>query len=178
VKSVNTNILMKRFAAILGSALIGTMLATASYAATEPVVAQVTFADPIAITQNNALQYGVIDHVLNAEVITIAPDSSLSGDGVPLILGGTQAAANLTIDAEALQVLSIQVGTIIDGTGYALSAFTCKYNGGSDTACQAAPHIPTAVASAILLIGATLTGDNLATPGPANGSFIVTVTYQ
>ena len=175
---MNTKIWMRKSLAILGAALMGTMLATASYAATEPVVAQVTFADPITITGNNALQYGVIDEVLNAEVITIAPDSTLSGSGVPLILGGTQAAANLTIDAEALQVLSIQVGTIVNGTGYALTAFTCKYNGGGDAACQAAPHTPTAVASAILLIGATLTGDNLATPGPANGSFIVTVTYQ
>ena len=175
---MNTNIWMKKFLAILGSALMGTMLATASYAATEPVVAQVTFADPIAITENNALQYGIIDHVLNLEVITIAPDSTLSGSGVPLILGGTQAAANLTIDAEALQVLSIQVGTIVDGTGYALSAFTCKYNGGGDSPCQAAPHTPTAVASALLLIGATLTGDNAAVPGAADGSFIVTVTYQ
>ena len=175
---MKTNIWMKKFLAILGSALMGTMLATSSYAATEPVVAQVTFADPIAITENNALQYGVIDHVLNLEVITIDPDSLLTGSGVPLILGGTQAAANLTIDAEALQVLSIQVGTIVDGTGYALSAFTCQYNGGSNTACQAAPHTPTAVASATLFIGATLTGDNAAIPGPADGSFIVTVTYQ
>ena len=175
---MNTSNWMKRFAAIAGSALMGLMLASVSYAATEPVVAQVTFADPIAITEVNALQYGIIDEVLNTEVITIAPDSSTSGSGTGFILGGTQAAANLTIDAEALQVLSIQVGTIVNGTGYALSAFTCKYNGGTDTACQAAPHTPTAIASATLLIGATLTGDNLAVAGSADGSFIVTVTYQ
>lgn len=168
----------KGLLATTGAAFVGLMLATVSQAATESVVAQVTFADPVTIVENGSLRYGVIDQVLNLEVITIAPDSSTSGSGVPLILGGTQAAADLTVTASNPQNISIQVGSIIDGAGYALSAFTCKYNNGSDTACQAAPYNTASVASATLLIGATLTGDNLAVVGTADGSFIVTITYQ
>lgn len=170
--------LMKGLLGIVGSAVLGLTIASVAHADTESVVAQVTFADPVTITENNALQYGVIDQVLNTETIIIAPDSSLSGTGTGLILGDTQAAANLTVTATASQTLSIQVGSIVNGTGYALSGFTCNYNGGTDTACQAAPHTPSSVASATLLVGATLTGDNNAVAGAADGSFVVTVTYQ
>ena len=173
---MNTNIWMKKFLAILGSALMGLMLATVARAAVENVVAQVTFADPVTIVEVNSLQFGIIDHVLNTETIIIAPDDGLSGTGSGLVLGGTQAAAELTITAEALQTLTILIDTIVDGTGYALSAFVCNYNGGTDTACNSLT--PTAVATAPLLIGATLTGDNLAVPGAADGSFNVTILYQ
>ena len=173
---MNTNIRMKTFLAILGSALMGLMLATVARAAVENVVAQVTFADPVSIVEVNSLQFGIIDHVLNTETIILGTDDSVSGTGSGLVIGGTQAAAELTITAEVSQVLTILIDTIVDGTGYALSAFVCNYNGGTDTACNSLT--PTAVASAPLLIGATLTGDNLAVPGPANGSFNVTILYQ
>jgi hypothetical protein len=113
---------------------------------------------------------------LNTETIIIAPNSSVSGTGTALILGGTQAAANLTVTATASQTLTILVDSIVNGTGYALSAFVCNYNSGTDTACNS--YTPTSVASATLLIGATLTGDNLAVAGAADGSFNVTVAYQ
>ena len=173
---MNTNIRMKRFLAILGSALMGLMLATVARAAVENVVAQVTFADPVSIVEVNSLQFGIIDHVLNTETIILGTDDSVSGTGSGLVIGGTQAAAELTITAEVSQVLTILISGIVDGTGYALSAFVCKYNGGTDTACNSLT--PTAVASAPLLIGATLTGDNLAVPGTADGSFNVTILYQ
>jgi hypothetical protein len=152
------------------------MLATSGHAAVENVVAQVTFADPVTIVEVNSLQFGIIDHVLNTELIILGTDDSVGGSGAGLVLGGTQAAAELTVDGEASQVLTILIDGIVDGTGYALSAFVCSYNGGADTACNSL--LPTAVASAPLLIGATITGDNLATPGPANGSFNVTILYQ
>ncbi len=167
---------MKRFAAILGSALTGLMLATAAHSAVENVVAQVKFANPVTITPVNALQFGIIDHVLNTETIIIGTDDGLSGTGAGLVLGGTQAAAELTIAAEASQVLTILIDTILPGVGYALSAFVCNYDTGTDTACNS--YTPTAVASAPLLIGATLTGDNLATPGNRDGTFNITIAYQ
>jgi hypothetical protein len=126
--------------------------------------------------RSNALQYGILDQTLNTETIIIAPNSSVSGTGTALILGGTQAAANLTVTATASQTLTILVDSIVNGTGYALSAFVCNYNSGTDTACNS--YTPTSVASATLLIGATLTGDNLAVAGAADGSFNVTVAYQ
>ncbi len=169
---------MKGLLAILGPALIGLMLVTGADANNpEPVTVSMDFVDPITITEIGSLRYGVLDQVLNTETIIIAPDSTVSGTGTGLILGGTQAAANLTVTASASLTLTILIDTIVDGTGYALSAFMCNYDtDASDTACNS--YTPTAVGSATLLIGATLTGNNLATPGAANGSFNVTVAYQ
>jgi hypothetical protein len=135
---------MKKFLAVMGSALMGLMFATIARAAVENVVAQVTFADPVTIVEVNSLQYGIIDHVLNTETIILGTDDSVGGTGAALVIGGTQAAAELTVDAEASQVLTILIDNIIDGTGYALSAFICSYNGGADTACNSLT--PTAVA--------------------------------
>ncbi len=168
---------MKKFAAIAGSAVIGLILAAGANAANpEPVVAQVTFANPVTISEVAALRYGIIDVALNLETIIIAPDSGESGTGTSLLLGGTRGAANLTIGAEASQVLTIVVDSIAPGTGYTLTSFVCNYNGGTDTACNS--YNPTAIGSAALLIGATLTGTNSASVGAANGSFDVTVAYQ
>ena len=169
---------MKKFLAILSSSLIGLMLATSANAANpETVTAQVTFSDPITITLVDALRYGIIDQALSSETIIIAPNSSESGTGTGLLLGGARGAANLTIGAVALQPITIDVGTILPGPGYTLTSFMCNYAGGSDTACEGG-YPETSVGSAALLIGATLTGDTTAVPGTADGSFIVTITYQ
>ncbi len=168
---------MKGLLAILGPALIGLMLVTGADGANpEPVTVGMNFVDPVTITENGSLRFGLLDQTLNTETIIIAPNSSVSGTGTGLILGGTQAAANLTVTASASLTLTILIDTIVNGTGYALSAFVCNYNSGTDTACNS--YTPTSAASATLLIGATLTGNNLAVAGAADGSFNVTVAYQ
>ena len=170
-----TNIWVRGLLVVFGSAVFG-LTPALGQPVTESVTVGMSFLDPVTITEVNALQYGLLDQTLNTETIIIAPNSSVSGTGTALILGGTQAAANLTVTATASQTLTILVDSIVNGTGYALSAFVCKYNNGTDTACNS--YTPTSVASATLLIGATLTGDNLAVAGVANGSFNVTVAYQ
>jgi hypothetical protein len=167
-----------RIAVIAGSALMGLTIASGVNAANpESVVAQVTFANPITITENNSLQWGTLDHNLATETITIAPDSTVSGTGTAFVIGATPAAASLTVGATAGGI-TILVDTIVSGAGYSLGTFMCNYNGGTDTACDGSGYNETGVASATLLIGATLTGDDTAVPGAANGSFEVTVTYQ
>ncbi len=174
-----TSTCMKGLLAILGPALIGLMLATGADAANpEPVTVSMDFVDPITITEIGSLRYGVLDQALNTETIIIAPDSSLSGTGTGLILGGTQAAADLTVTASASQSITILVDAIFPGAGYTLGTFMCNYNTGSDTACDGAGYSETSATSATLFVGATLTGDNTAVPGAADGSFIVTITYQ
>ena len=168
---------MKKFLAIIGSALMGTMLANVSYATLEVVTAEVTFAGPISITPVNQLQFGVLDVALNLETIIIATDDGVSGTGLSLILGGTQLAADLTIAASAGPTISILVDNPLPGTGYTLGTFRCKNGGGADTACDPA-YTATAVASATLKIGATLTGTNSASAGNADGTFDVTIVYQ
>ena len=173
-----TDIYMKGLLAILGSALIGLMLVTGADAANpEPVTVDMNFVDPITITEVSALRYGVLDQALNLETIIIATNDGVSGTGTALILGGTQAAADLTVAATASQSISILVDNPLPGTGYTLGTFRCKYGAGADTACDPA-YTETALASATLKIGATLTGTNSASAGNADGTFDVTIIYQ
>ena len=177
---MKTNIWRKKFLAILGSTLAGLMLSTTAYAAPENVVAEVEFVDLITVTEVSPLRFGLLDEALAlAETVIISPDAPPTvTDAGGNVLGGTQAAADLTITATLAQTLSIQVSNITNNTGYTLGSFMCSYNDGANTACQAAPHTPASIASATLLVGATLTGDGTAVPGVVNGSFDVTVTYQ
>jgi hypothetical protein len=170
---------MKKFLALVGSTVIGLMLATIVRAAVENVAAQVTFAGPISILAVNQLQFGVIDEALNLEAITIDTAGVASGTGLPFMIQGTPLAADLTITATAGPTLSILVGAILPGPGYTLTVFRCKYAAEAEADCDVGGYTATAVgASATLKIGATLTGDNTATAGNADGSFDVTVVYQ
>jgi len=169
---------MKKFLAILGSGLMGLMIANVAYAAVQNIIAEVEFANPVSITVPVALKFGILDvGLLVSESITIAPDSTVTGD-IARITGGTQAASSMTVTATTAQPLSIQVSNITNNTGYTLGSFICNYDTGSNTACQAAPYLLTSVASAPLLIGATLFGTGTAGVGVFNGSFDVTVVYQ
>ncbi len=174
---INTSNRMKRFAAIAGSALMGLMFATVSYAELEVVTAEVTFADPISITPVNQLQFGVLDVALNLETIIIATNDGVSGTGTTLIIGGTQLAADMTIAASPGPTITILVDNPSPGTGYTLGTFRCKYGAGADTACDPA-YTATAGASTTLKIGATLTGTNSASVGNADGTFDLTIVYQ
>jgi hypothetical protein len=153
-------------------------LSSAFAANPEPVVAEVTFVDPVTITETNALQYGLLDAGLaNGEEVVIAPDGSVT-DVNNRIVGGAQAAAELTVTASGAQAITILIDTVSSGSGYTLGSFVCSYDGGADTACDAGGYSATSVASASLAVGATLTGDGSAAAGVANGSFNVTVSYQ
>jgi hypothetical protein len=167
---------MKRFAAIAGSALLGTMLATVAYAAKTTVTAEVEFATPVSIGAVTALKFGILDvGLLGSESITIGTDDVPTGD-IARITGGIQAAADLAITATAGPTLTILVDNIVNNTGYTLGAFVCKYAAEADTTCNS--YLPTAVASTSLLIGATLSGTGGAGVGTFNGAFDVTVLYQ
>ena len=163
-------------ASTVASALV---LSSANAANPEPVTAEVTFVDPITISETNALQFGLLDQNLaDAETIVIATDGTVT-DATSRVQGGSQAAANLTVGASAGQGITILVDNVTNGTGYTLGSFQCDYNDGSASgACDGSGLSASAVSSATLLIGATLTGDGLAAAGAADGSFDVTVTYQ
>jgi hypothetical protein len=178
---MNTSKWMKRFAVIAGSAVMGLTLATVTNAEVEPVTAEVEWIAPITISAPVPnLQFGLLDvNMANGHTVAISAENPTTvTDANGNVVGGTQSAAEMTVTATASQTLSIQVGNITNNTGYTLGSFMCKYDTGSPTACQAAPHTPTSVASATLLVGATLTGDGAAVAGVRNGSFDVTVLYQ
>jgi hypothetical protein len=172
---------MKKFLAILGSALMGLMLATAASAAPENVLAEVTFATAITIVENNPMQIGVLDVAMAvSDTVTINTDDSFS-ESASNVIGGTQAAADLTITATESQPITISVGNVSAATNYALGTWMCNYDGaGSDSACFGgySETTPAASTTATLLIGVTLTGNGAAVAGNDDSTFDVTVTYQ
>ncbi len=178
---MNTKYSLKRFLVIVGSTLTGLMLATGVDAANpEPVTVEVTFVDPITITEFNALQFGLLDQNLSGvETVIIAPGGGVT-DGGGNVIGGTQAPANLTVTATGAQLITILVDLPVANTGYTLGTFICDYDLGADTACDGVGYTETTAAggTANLRVGVTLTGNNLAVPGVFNGSFRVTVSYQ
>ncbi len=142
------------------------------------VPVRVSFVNPIAISEVNALEFGSIDQNLaSAETVTVAPDSTVT-DPADRVEAGPQAAASLTVTASPGQAITIQVDSIDPGAGYSLTDFSCNYNSGVDAACDGSGYSETSTASGTLNVGATLTGDGTATAGNADGSFDVTVTYQ
>lgn len=170
----------KGLAAICSAALLGLVPGIVADAANpESVTVTMTFLDPVSITENNPLQFGLIDvNISNNHTITIAPNSSVT-DTNGNVLGGTQAAANLTVTATASRTISILVNNVSTATGYSLGSFQCNYNSaGSDSTCDGSGYTATSVASATLRVGATLTANGNAVVGTDNSTFDVTVNYQ
>ncbi len=177
-----TSTCMKGLLAILGSALIGPMLVTGADAANpEPVTVGMDFVDPITITENESLRFGLLDVAMaNLETVVIAPNDGLTDAGGNVV-GGTQAAADLTITATESQAITISVGNVSAATNYALGTWMCNYDGaGSDSACFGgySETTPASSTTATLLIGVTLTGNGAAVAGNDDSTFDVTVTYQ
>jgi len=162
-----------------GSSLMGLMPATVADAANpEPVTVDMTFMDPITITENSPLQFGLIDvNLADLEVVRVRPNRPVV-DNDNRILGGTQIAANLTVTAQVGVTISIDAGNAATATGYVLRRFRCRYNGATaDGNCNAG-YTTTSVASATLLVGADIRGNGNAVVGVDNSSFDVTVSYQ
>jgi hypothetical protein len=171
---------MRNFPAILGAALMGLLPAHFTDAANpESVTVDMSFLDPITITEINPLQFGLLDVNMGLnQTVTIAPDSSVT-DTQGNVLGGTQAAAELTVTATASQSITILVDNVSTATGYVLETWTCHYDAaGPDSACDGSGYTETSVASATLTIGATLKANGSAVAGVDNSTFDVTVTYQ
>ncbi len=178
---MNTNILMKRFAAILGSALTGLMLATSANALNpETVTTEVEFVAPITITAVTNLRFGMLKTSMAAsDTVTINPDSTWS-ESASNVAGGTKAAASMTITSLGTTGITITADTPVNGTFWTLGSFMCNYDGaGSDTACGSGYNVTSSVSGiATLLVGAMLTAVGGASVGTDNGSFDVTVIYQ
>ncbi len=156
------------------------LLLPGGFAAANPVTVpvRVTFVDPIAINQVNALEFGSLDQNLaTSESVTVAPDSTVT-DPAGRVEAGPQTAATMTITATPGRAITIQVDSVDPGAGYSLSDFSCNYNSGPAAPCDGSGYSEISASSGTLNVGATLTGDGTATAGTANGSFDVTVTYQ
>jgi hypothetical protein len=167
----------KKFLAIVGCAVAGLLsFSSANAANPEQVDVEVEFVAPITITETFALRFGMLDvGMANGDTVVITPAGGIT-DSAGNSVGGTLSQAILATTAANALSINISIGGIVPNTGYALSAFTCNYNGGVDTLC-AGGYPETSATAANLLVGATLTGDGAALAGTQNGSFDVTIIY-
>jgi hypothetical protein len=171
---------MKGFAAIAGSALMGLIVTSSASAAVEQVPVEVEWVSAITIGENNPLQFGMLDLAIAAsETVTINTDDSYSESTANTVVGGTQAAADLTITAAASTPITILVDNVAAANYYTLGTWLCSYDGLADQPCDVAYNLTSkAAASASLEIGATLTTGGSAVAGADDTTFDVTVTYQ
>ena len=139
----------------------------------ETAVVEVTFVDPFGISEASNLQIGALD--LNPA--NVDPDSDEGGTKTAFE-GGPQVPASLIVTAAPRQSISILVDDVVPGSGYSLSDFRCKYDAGSDTACDGPGYSEMSVASGTLLVAATLTGKGTRVADAVDGSFAVTISYQ
>jgi len=175
---------MKRFAAIAGSALMGLMLAAGANAANpEPVPVEVEWIIPAAIFTDNPLQFGQLDvGTVAGQTVTINTDDTYAETTANTVVGGAQAAAQVTITATDLTGISILVDNAIAGTYYTLGTFKCSYAGAADAVCDSAYPVTTSASSStsgdIVEIGAILTVVGVPTAITDDTTFDVTVIYQ
>ncbi len=173
------NIWVRSLLVVFGSAVIGLIPAIVADAANpESVTVDIVFLAPITISTTVNLQFGLLDvNMALNDTVTIAPDDGVS-QSTPRVIGGTQAAARLTIGATASQAITITADSPTNGTYYTLGSFMCNYDGAaSDSACGSG-YSETSAGSAVLLVGATLTGAGGASAVTDDSTFDVTVTYQ
>ena len=169
----------EKILAILGAVLMGLMPAIIADAANpEPVTVDMVFQTPITITENNPLQFGLLDvNMADTERVRVRPNGTTQ-DNDNNILGGIQAPAEVTVGAQASQTINIVVENKVGGNGYDIIRFRCRYNGAtSDGNCNAG-YTATSAASATLLIGCDVRANGTATVGVDNGTFDITVYYQ
>ena len=182
---MNIDKLMKRFAAIAGSALMGLMIATGANATNpEQVAVDVTWIAPIVIAEVSALRFGLLDvGMAENDTVTVETDGTYNESVANTVVGGTIAQAELTITVANTTAISILVDTIGSGTYYTIGTFLCSYELAADVACDSAYPVTSSGSSGTgdtLEIGAILTKNSTipAIAGDDDTTFEVTVTFQ
>lgn len=162
--------------------IVATLLLSAQlYAANpEPVAVEVEFVTPITITEDNTLKFGLISTaIVNTNVVTVAFDDTVT-DATSRVVGGVQEAGQVTIGAGAGQAATVDVSETGTSTSYDLTAFSCSYDSGGtpqDGDCGAGLSVTT-VASAVTLIGSTLTANASPPAGTDDTILEITMTYD
>ena len=172
---------MKRFLAVLGSSLVGLMLAIGAFAANpEPVVVGVEFAAPITISETSNLEFGLVDNgMLALETIVIAVDGGLTDAAGRLVGALPRTAANFNTQAPAGKSITVSVTTPLAGLHYTLGTWRCDYNGADEGDCVAGISVTSVGGPGIVVrVGVTLIGAGGAAEVVDDGSFDLTIIYN
>ena len=87
---------MKIFAFMLGAFIFQLLLASASFAATQTIMVNISFDTALTITKGNDINFGFVE-ALQAGTYIIAPNGSVTASNGGVYLGGNAQAGSFTI---------------------------------------------------------------------------------
>ena len=161
-----------------------TAAASAAYAVTESMQADVTFVAPITLANPVNPNFGDVSTAITAgQTIVLGTGGTITGGtGAASQLGGALAAGSLDITANNTSTIDIEIGNF----GGAAANFTiadpvCNHpGGGGDTICAAGDGFSVVAdgTAETMAFGLTLTAVGTPTPGAQNDTFDVDVVYQ
>lgn len=176
--------------ALLGGAALMVALSPlamqqAAQAATESVVIDARINAQINLTENTAMNFGILTHA-SAGTANLDFADTVTGGGGFQPAGGTTTSASIQIKAEAGQNIKITTvnaseilahstkATTLTSGKLTVTGFDFSYNG---TATGAGTLTKTAVATANVLVGANLKATATQATGTYAGTFKLDVTY-
>ena len=150
-----------------------------AYALTASHTATITFVTPPSVTELQAASMGNITiPASGSSTYTIATDSSTSTGGGGEFVGGTQQEGIFDIGGSTSVTSDVTVAFVSSacGSGNAsLTAFTTDLDGTTSGASQTGINL---LGPSTLIIGSTMTVNNVASAGACNQTYSVTVTYN
>ena len=162
----------------LAIALTGVLAASAAYAATQSVTANIKFDTPLSLTKNNDIQFGTVKaRQAGTYVINTANNVTASSGGVWLF--GIPAAGSIAVTGSTTNTVTISTSGYTANNGVTPSAATCKYGAGMAVSCDSGISGAAPGASTPLLVGVQVVADGTQAPGStATPSFTVSVVYN
>ncbi len=164
----------------LALGLIGSVaVCGGAYAATQSVTANMSFDSVLTLNKTQDINFGVVAALTGGTyVISTAGAVTPSNGGV--VVGGTPAAASITVTGSATQTVAINTQSYSANNGVTPSAATCNYGGTAIANCDAGDTGLAAPGAGgrTLTVGVTATVDGTQAAGStAAPTFDVVVIY-
>ncbi len=162
---------VKTFYLLMGTFFSQTSIVHNAWAGSVNGNASVEIRQAIAVSQTNALSFGVVGST-QANTITISPDGEVSSaNQANLVIPGTSSGVfSANGSSESTVIISFSSGTL-SGTGLPMALDALQHNGGQTPKFNTNGEL-------IFAVGGSLHINANQTPGSYNGTYEVSVNYQ
>jgi hypothetical protein len=166
---------------VLGrAALMCLLLSGAAGAATQSVIANVAFDEPLSLVRDSDINFGILKSATSGTYVIDTSGSVQPSDG-GVVIGRTAAPGQITITGSAMQTIAISTGSYAANGGVTPSAATCNYDGAYIANCDAGgAGLPApGGAGKVLKLGVKITADGTQAAGAtAAPTFVLSVVYD
>lgn len=158
-------------------AVIGFLPTHSAWAATQTVVANISFDTALSIVKGKDISFGTLK-ASQSGTYTLSTSGSVIASDNGVWFGGSPQPGSVTIAGSTTQAINISANNYAASNGVTPSGATCSYNGGPSIPCSLASQEPPGLGK-VLLLGVTVVVDGSQAMGStATPSFEVVVTYQ